>query len=154
MISPGIHISLNKYRSLNGSAFIRLVPHHRKENQQHSDRLNIQKRYKIHFYKLTINIMRQLSFHLPRQLGRNVLLLHWWLRQDKCHHLPSAFQLSLATIILGPIISPIAMMVALAVDEEERPQQVTAATIIGRQRNTYRVLLLHHAAWFMRVKWK
>ena len=37
------------------------------------------------------------------------------------------------------------MMVALAVDEEERPQQVTAATIIGRQRNTYRVLLLHHA---------
>ena len=75
MISPGIHISLNKYRSLNGSAFIRLVPHHRKEIQQDSDRLNIQKRHKIHFYKLTINIMRQLSFHLSRQLERNVLLL-------------------------------------------------------------------------------
>ena len=29
--------------------------------------------------------------------------------------------------------------------EEERPQPVTAATIIGRQRNTYQVLLLHHA---------
>ena len=64
---------------------------------------------------------------------------------NRCRHLPSAFQLSLSTIVLAPILAPIAISVAMALDEANEPGPVTAATIIGRTRTSYRVLLIHHA---------